>query len=319
MALDTPPRLPPLADGDIEGGVIEDARARQRSHRRVAILLLFAVIVGALILSFNGGGGSDVGGVRGGSSGSGGGAGHGAASAAFDGAPTTQRDGYGVTDRACPLAPPNRYLPPRAGCVEVKRADLTGDGQQDLVIVYSVLSRRHPWWYDGPVPAEIAHDFVPEHPYLKVVFPSGKSATALIRGPRGTYASAIDFLSEVGQLAGDEIFVEATREVGGGADVVYGLRHNRLVAAGPTLVYGGDSGYRAGFTCVRRGAPGVIERTFALTGPTIYGAWKETETTYSWQGARLAQTSQRTFTEHGQPSRADSAAGTDCGPLVKDD
>jgi len=186
------------------------------------------------------------------------------------------------------------------------------------VIVYSVLSQRHPWWYDGPVPAAIAKDFVPEHPYLKVVFPSGKSVTRQITGPRGTYASAIDFLSNFGKPADNAIFLEATREVGGSADVAYDLRHGQLVAAGPTFEYGGDSAYRAGFTCVKGDPPGVIERTFALIGPTIYGAWRETVTTYSWQGGKLAPTSQHTFAEHGQPTKADTAAGTRCGPLVAD-
>lgn len=322
MVVQTPPPTSlSTRDQEIDAGVIEDARARQRRHRSIAVTVLAtAVAAGVLILGMGGGGGRGAPGrnPHGQPSGSGGVPVPGSQGNPFPGAPTTQAHGYGVSDRACPLAAPNRYLPARAGCVEVKRADLTGDGQQDLVIAYSVLGPRHPYWFVGQVPPEIAKDFVPERPYLKVVFPDGTSVSTQIRGPRGTWATAIDFLSHVGRTPGKEIFLEATRSSDGGADVVYGLRKRRLVAAGPALQYGGDSAYRAEFACLRGATPGIVQRTFVLLGPTIYGWWRETETSYSWQGPKLVQTVKRTVKEHGQPSSRDDARGSGCGPAVKD-
>lgn len=314
-----PPTSPAPSDQEIDAGVIEDARARQRRHRSIAAVVLAVAVAAALVLVIGGGGGGSAGTGRnphGQPSGAGGGPVPSSQGNPFPGAPTSQAHGYGVTDRACPLAAPNRYLPARSGCVEVKRADLTGDGQQELVIAYSVLDRRHPYWYNGPVPPEIAKDFVPERPYLEVVFPDGTSVSTQIRGPRGTWATAIDFLSHVSKAPGKEIFLEATRLSDRGADVVYSLQNRRLVAAGPNFQYGGDSADRAEFTCVRDAAPGIVQRTLILLGPTIYGWWKETETRYSWSGAKLVQTAKRTLKEHGQPSSR-NLLGAGCGAAVK--
>ena len=62
MAIQTPPR-PPDVDNDIDAGVIEDARARQRRQRRAgAVVALAAVIAAGLLLAFGGGGGNSGGG-----------------------------------------------------------------------------------------------------------------------------------------------------------------------------------------------------------------------------------------------------------------
>jgi photosystem II stability/assembly factor-like uncharacterized protein len=82
MAVETP--LPPLApDREIEAGVIEDARARQRRHRGIAAALIVAAALAAgVILGFTGGGGGSRAGRH-----SGDGSGAGAAGQASDHVP----------------------------------------------------------------------------------------------------------------------------------------------------------------------------------------------------------------------------------------
>ncbi|MGH2884691.1 MAG: hypothetical protein ACRDPA_18650 [Solirubrobacteraceae bacterium] len=56
------PLLPRSADQEIDAGVIEDARARQRRHRGIAAAVIVAAALAAgLILGFAGGGGSRTG------------------------------------------------------------------------------------------------------------------------------------------------------------------------------------------------------------------------------------------------------------------
>jgi hypothetical protein len=88
-----------------------------------------------------------------------------------------------------------------------------------------------------------------------------------------------------------------------------------LVPAGATLGYGGDSGLQAGFTCIAAGQPRVIQRAFELIGPTEYGAWLETDTAYSWHGAKLIRLSKRTFRRHGYLKRSEIEVGSGCGPV----
>jgi photosystem II stability/assembly factor-like uncharacterized protein len=63
MAVQTPP-IPPRTEPDIDAGVIDDARARQRRHQSAfATLLAVAAVVGLLVLGGSGGGGGS-GGTR---------------------------------------------------------------------------------------------------------------------------------------------------------------------------------------------------------------------------------------------------------------
>ena len=58
----TPPR-PPEVENDIDAGVIEEARGRQRKQRRAgALVALAAVIAAGLLVAFGGGGGHSGGG-----------------------------------------------------------------------------------------------------------------------------------------------------------------------------------------------------------------------------------------------------------------
>jgi hypothetical protein len=305
-----PPPIPApeTGAGVIEGadaGVIEDARARQRRQRATGLaLLLIAVVAGVLIATGGGGGG---GGRQAGRqpSGSGNGAGpaHASASTSFPGAPETQKNGYGVSSGVCPLAPPNRYLPPRSGCVTVWHADVNGDGRPDLVIAYSQLSRRKLDWPSG-TPLGFRHDFSAKAAFLKVVLAGGGSVTTHIVGGNEirngsrtpAKAASIDSVAHVNADPGDEIFLEVGRISSGATGVAYGFDDGRLIPAGVYLSYNGDSGVEAGFNCVPGNPPRLIQRYFSFVGPNeLTRSWRETEVVYAWQGPKLTQVSKQTF------------------------
>jgi hypothetical protein len=298
-----------------DGGVIEDARARERRHRRIGgALVVAALVAGALIAGMSGGGGGgSLGGHAGGRpSGSGAGAGtaHPSESGAFPGAPATQPNGYGVASRACPLAAANRYLPARSGCVTAIRADLNGDGRPDLILVYSRLGRRIPSsWYAGGVPASLRHDFVADAAYLKVVLAGGGSASVEIAG---AWAGAVDAVAHLDGTPSSEVLLEVSRISSGASDVAYGLSNGPLVPAGVTLFAGGDSAAKSGFDCVPGNPPRLIQRTFELIGPTVYGWWRETSVIYAWHGPRLVQISSHTFKRRGVVPASEIGIGHTC-------
>lgn len=294
--------------------MIDDARARQRAHRRVGGVLVTVAVAAGLILAGVVGGGSSGGGHAGGgpSPGPAPGAGsaHGSASSVFPGAPSTQPNGYGVASRACPLAPPNHYLPSRSGCVTVIRADVNGDGRPDLIIVYSRLGQRIPSsWYAGAVPPSLRHDFVAEAAFLKTVIAGGGSASVEIPGAR---AAAVDAVAHVNGTAGREVFLDVSRISSGASDVAYALGDNRLIPAGVTLSVGGDSATKAGFDCLAGTPPRLIQRTFELIGPTVYGWWRETNVIYAWHGPTLIQISSHTFKRRGAVPTRDTGFGPGC-------
>jgi len=149
-----------------------------------------------------------------------------ARAARSQGPPSTQPDGYGVATDACPLAPPNRYLPARSGCVTVRRADVNGAGRPDLIIVYSRLGRQHPPGYVATTPP-LRDEFVATGAFLKVVLANGTSVSTRINGTRGTRAAAIDSVARVTDDPGDEIFLEVGRISSGATGVAYGFHNGR--------------------------------------------------------------------------------------------
>lgn len=312
MVVQTPSATPSTPDPETEAGVIEDARARQRSRRRMGgVFVTAAVAAGVLIAVMAGGGGGggtgrDAGGQP---SGSGPGTDHASASRAFPGAPSTQRNGYGVETDACPLAPPNRYLPARSGCVTVMRADVNGDGRPDLILVYSLLSRQHPSGYAGGIPPSLRREFVADAAFLKIVLANGTSVSTRLRQTR---AAAIDSVAHVNDDPGSEIFLEVGRISSGATGVAYGYHDGRLVPAGVTLNYGGDSISRAGFNCLPRNPPRLIQRTYELIGATVNGSWQETNITYTWHGPSLVQTAKRTFKRRGAVTASEMSIGHGC-------
>src|SRR4029077_12134509 len=134
---------------------------------------------------------------------------------------------------------PNRYLPPRSGCVTAVRADMNGDGRPDLILVYSRLGRQHPYWYAaGSAPPSGKHDFVADAAFLKVVLAGGGSASIKVDG---AWAAAVDAVGRVSRAPGAEVFLEVSRSSSGASVVAYGFRNGRLIPAGVTFYEGGDS------------------------------------------------------------------------------
>jgi hypothetical protein len=223
---------------------------------------------------------------------------------AFPGAPRTQRNGYGVATGACPLDAADRYLPARSGCVIVRRADLAGDGQQDLILLYSRLSRHHVSWSGAP--ASLRRMYLADQSFLRVVPAGGVAVTAPVAG---TKTAAILAIAHVNDDPGDEVFIQTSQISSGSTAVAYGYQNGRLVPAGVTLAYGGDSADRAGFNCL---AGRLLQRTFVLTGRTINSTWRETDVTYGWTGPHLAKLTQRTFTHRGRPPADQTDVGAGC-------
>lgn len=224
-------------------------------------------------------------------------------------APSTQRNGYGVETDTCPLAPPNRYLPARSGCVTVRRADVDGDGRRDLILVYSRLSNQRASGSAGDIPPSLRREFVADAAFLKIVLANGTSVSTRLGQTR---AAAIDSVAHVNDDPGSEIFLEVGRVSSGAAAVAYGYHDGRLVPAGVALNYGGDSAARAGFNCLPGNPPYLIQRTYELIGPTLNGWWQETNITYTWHGPTLVRTSKRTFKRRGAVTASDVSIGRGC-------
>ncbi len=225
----------------------------------------------------------------------------------FPGAPSTQRNGYGVATGVCPLAAANRYLPPRSGCVSVARADVAGDGRPDLIVLYSRLSHERAARLG--LPAGLGAMYVATATMVRVLRAGGGGATARIGRAK---AAAIVAVAHVNADAGDEIFLQVSQVSSGADAVVYGLQDGRLVAAGVTLAYGGDSATKAGFDCLPGDPARLVQRTFELIGPTIHAWWRETDVTYAWQGPRLVKVAERTFKRLGLPPSRQTDVGAGC-------
>ena len=303
----TPPKTPTQAEPGIDAGVIEEARRRQRRHRVLgAALSVTVLIVGGLILGSSGAGGSGSGGGRHGvvqAPAPGSIPGH-SASQSFPGAPASQPNPGGIAHDACFLAPPNRYLPPRSGCVTVRRADLTGNGQTYLVLLYSRLSHTH---FSSPgAPASLSKEFMATRAELRVIAPNGVRTTTVLKGGPG--AAALLGIANIGKGESEKIFIQVNEISSGSTANVYSLYHDRLTSAGISLGYGGDSGVQAGFSCLPRAR--VIQRVFIPLGNLLKAPWKETASTFTWHGPRLVKTAQHNY--QGPPPPGDTRAGTGC-------
>ncbi|MGA2010446.1 MAG: hypothetical protein ABSH51_07940 [Solirubrobacteraceae bacterium] len=225
----------------------------------------------------------------------------------FPGAPRTQANGDGVATGVCPLAAPNRYLPPRSGCLTVRRADIAADGRQDLVLLYSRLSHERAGQLG--LGASLSKMYVATSAMLRVVQAGGGIATVRVDGAR---AAAIVALAHVNDDPGDELLIQVSQISSGATAVAYGLRDGRLIPAGVTLSYGGDSAGKAGFDCLTGHPARLVQRTFELIGPTIYAWWNETDTTYAWHGPHLIKIAERTFKRRGLPPGSETEIGAGC-------
>jgi hypothetical protein len=145
---------------------------------------------------------------------------------------------------------------------------------------------------------------------VKVVRAAGASGASIpIARAR---AGALVAVADVNRDPGSELFVESARTSSGASVNVYGLHDGKLVPAGVTLSYGGDSASRAGFNCLAGNPPRLVQRTFELVGPTIHAWWKETEITYAWRGPHLVKTATRTFKHRGVPPASAIDVGAGC-------
>jgi hypothetical protein len=168
--------------------------------------------------------------------------------ASFPDAPRTQ-PGNWRAGFPCPLAPANRYLPARVGCVTVERADVDGDGRPDLILLYATLARN-----------QSGTGFVPRRFTLKVVRASGGMLTARVPHLEN---DTILRVRNVNGRPGAEIFIQEGSISSGSFARVYTFDGRRLLRAGG-FTYGGDSASRYGFVC-RRGDPAtIIQYAFLL-------------------------------------------------------
>lgn len=319
MVIQAPP-APPEPKPDIDAGVIEDARRRQRTHRLVGVLATVAAAVIGLVVGFGGGsGGNDHIGGQGPSPkapGSGGAAV--LANSEFPGAPVSQNDADGVSSWECPLAPASRFLPTRSGCVTAIRADMTGDGRADLVIVYSHLNHTSGYYPGGPT--KWRHYFGASDATVEIVLPNGERiSTRLAASNAGhsypVHAAAVIAVKHVNNEPGDELFLQISEISSGSTAMAYGLDHGRLVPAGALLAYGADSGVQAGFSCnTTTQPPEVVQRTFVLGARGFAARWKETKLTYAWHGPKLVKIRSQTIAGSRNRPSSQLGPGSGCGP-----
>lgn len=226
------------------------------------------------------------------------------APAQFPGAPSTQPGDWEGGGNVCPLAAPSRYLPARAGCVSVLRVDVDGDGRADLVMLYATLTHRG-----------YSNRYFPRAFTLEVVLAGGDIVRTRLPRPEDN-ASLIEY-GNVNRWPGTELFIQVGRISSGSWAIVYTFRGGRLVRAGATLAYGGDSASRAGFSCQRREISTIVQHTFVLGDSRERGRWQQTDTTYVWHGARLRREGSEETTWHGLPPLYATGLGVGCGTIVR--
>lgn len=221
---------------------------------------------------------------------------------AFPGAPRPSR---GHLTRqgmyVCRRAPHNRYLPRSAGCVSVLRADMTGGGRTDLVLLYADLGR-----------SRIGTGFAPTRFTLEVVQPGGKIARTQVQ------AEPFPWITRVGNIngiPGAELVLHLDDISSGDYYGIYTFHADRIETVRPQLSAGGDSAAKQGFFCqvAAGGRPVVVARTMILLGRTIYGRWRWTMKTYVFHGAKLYLIRQGSFVRRGLPGRRTMPAGAGCG------
>jgi hypothetical protein len=221
----------------------------------------------------------------------------------FPGAPATQRGDWPGAAQACPLAPRNRYLPARSGCVTVIRADVDGGDRPDLVLLYGRLGHER-----------IGNLYVPNSFVLKVIRASGGVLQTRIAAPE-----ADPTILEVGHVndePGAELFILIARISSGSSVEVYSSHAGRLIDAGPTLGVGGDSAAKAGFTC-RAGRPRtLVQHNFALERGGETGWWQRTDVTYAWHAATLKRVARHTSILRGFPELSAIGLGVGCGTIT---
>ncbi len=233
-----------------------------------------------------------------------GGIAHAATNQGFRGAPVSQADQGGIASASCNLAPESRYLPARSGCVTVRRADLSGNGQTDLVLVYSLLTHTR---FDVPgAPAAIRRRYIAKQAMLRVITPQGATITTTLN----TREAAVLAVAHVSNTPGEAIFLQINEISSGSTADAYTLVRRRLVHTG-YFGYGGDSGVQAGFNCLADPAR-LVQRVFIPLGSLLTAPWKETETIYAWHGSQLVKLSRRTLRHPSPLPHSEITVGSGC-------
>jgi hypothetical protein len=183
--------------------------------------------------------------------------------APFPGAPRSQH----YTDFGrCPRAPANRYLPRDAGCVDVARADVDGDGRADLVLLYARLGA------DGTARSHT----------LAVARASG-GRLSVRTGRYALQGQRLLGLRNLDGRRGAEAIVHEAHSTTAEQVGFYTFFRGTLRRSGELSVGGEDAGLRFGVRC-RAGE--VIQREFDERVP-LRGVWDRTDTRYRWVAGRL--------------------------------
>jgi hypothetical protein len=278
MTVTAPPR--PSHQDELEA-LIEEARRRARRRRYRNALMLAAVAVAGLYAGFGGSGGSGANGdsAAGGAPGQ---PGSHAATQPFPDAPQSQRF---PTFGRCPLAPPNRYLPRRAGCVTVRRADVDGDGRRDLVLLYARLDARG-------YPIFSSRD--PKSGFTLKVVRRGRSVVAA-HVPRGDLNARILRAADLNARAGIELLVHEYHVTTSEGVGVYTFGRDTLRRAHGFVFDGSDAGIVSGLTCNLGPPATIVQHVFTERIP-FRGVWDRVDTTYRWVGAALRRVGTRKVT-----------------------
>lgn len=207
----------------------------------------------------------------------------------------------GAATGLCTLAKRQGSMPARDTCVNAIRADVTGNGRADLVLLYDRT-------YPGP------DGSVRFGPYtLKVIPSEGGVLQATLTA--GVPPDAVVAAGHVNDAPGVDLFIQVARSSSGSGVAIYSDQGGRLVHSGVTLAYGGDSASRFGFSCLRRPVPAIVQRSYELMGPGIKGRWRETIDTYRWDGPALHRAGSRSTIHHGWPGTGEVGVGPGCGRL----
>lgn len=200
----------------------------------------------------------------------------------------------------CGRAPHNRYLPRDVGCISVLRADMTGGGTKDLVLLYADLGRHR-----------AGADFEPTRFTLEVVRPGGATARSRVQSEPFPWITRVGNINEV---PGDELVLHLDDISSGDTYGIYTFRAGRIKLVRPLLSAGGDSASKEGFACEKlRGTATLTSQTLILLGPTIHGRWRWMVTTYAWRGATLRKVGHHTFLRRGEPPKGATYPGGLCG------
>jgi hypothetical protein len=189
----------------------------------------------------------------------------------------------------CPRAPRMRGLPADVGCVSVVHADVDGDGRTDTAILYATLSSHR-----------YGTRYAPTAFWLVVRRASG--AELRTRLPQSDSNAFFLQHGNLNGVPGDELIVELERWSSGSLATIYTATQGHLRREPVFLEYRGDSTYEAGFVCRTGAHPEVIQHIYALQRSL---RWRDTTTTFVWQGATLHRTA-----HHAKTTAPSLGAGT---------